>query len=265
MRNTLHNIAVGHLTCTSVRLNANIIHLILAYLEHVAFGGVSVVCSLFSSYAVFTDTEPAEVLLPLGKFHNMNNARYHTFLQSLFLTLHCFVQAASPLNVITIETTPNGFDSPARGWKSFGLQANPNVKPDFVFNQANVTARADALLSLIPAGELSSHDYYISLDSGWSDGSRGDENGRILYNDTLFSIPKLADYLHGKDLKLGIYVLPGAFCADENKTIIGTDSTIKDIFSRPLTNHGFARCDLDYGNSNTQTWHDSVMNLFGEW
>lgn len=191
----------------------------------------------------------------------------HTLLlySIVILILPFLTNAEPPLNVIKITETPNRVTSPPRGWNSFGLQANPKVNPSFVFNQSTVKIQADALVSLIPQQHLTKHDYYISLDSGWNDGSSGDEYGRIVHNKTLFDIPEFAAYLHGRRVKLGIYVLPGAFCADENKTIIGTDSTIKDIFSKPITNIGFARCDLDYSKPLAQTWHDSVVKLFADW
>jgi alpha-galactosidase len=172
---------------------------------------------------------------------------------------------APPLNLISIATTPNGFDGPARGWNSYGLQANPDVDPSFLFDEAGVKLQANALANLLTGEMKASHDYYISLDSGWSDGSSGDEHGRIIYNETLFKLSELADYLHGKGLKLGVYVLPGAFCSDENKTISGTGTKIKTIFSKPITNNGFARCDLDFNKPATQTWHDTVVDLFASW
>lgn len=172
---------------------------------------------------------------------------------------------APPLHVIKIDQTPNGFTSPSRGWNSFGLQANPEVDSSFTFDQAGVKKQIDGLNDLLNDNVKSSHDYYLSLDSGWSDGSSGDAHGRIVYNKTLFNIPALANYVHDKGLKLGIYVLPGAFCSDANKTILGTNTKIRRIFSKPVTNNGFARCDLDFSKPATQTWHNSVVDLFASW
>ncbi len=88
----------------------------------------------------------------------------------------------------------------------FALQANPLVNPSFKFNQQNVIAQCDKL-----AGALASAGYrYCSLDSGWSVGDHGDEHGRILYDDTVFDIPALADHLHKQGLRLGSLRPPGS-------------------------------------------------------
>lgn len=172
-------------------------------------------------------------------------------------------EQANPLRILTASRTPNGFDAPPRGWNSFGLQANPSINPSFAFNQSKVIEQADALLSYIPPALLASNDYYISLDSGWSVGDHGDEFGRITYETSSFDIPALSSYLHAKGLKLGVYVLPGAFCKDSDKTIFGTTIPISATLSG--NNNGFARCDFDFSRNGVQAWHDSVVNLFASW
>jgi len=168
-----------------------------------------------------------------------------------------------PLSILTASRTPNGFDAPPRGWNSFGLQANPDINPSFTFNQSGVIEQADILLSHIPPALIASNDYYISLDSGWSIGDHGDEYGRITYETSRFDIPALSSYLHSKGLKLGVYVLPGAFCKDSSKTIFGTNILINDTLSG--NNNGFARCDFNFSRDGVQTWHDSVVALFASW
>lgn len=103
---------------------------------------------------------------------------------------------------------------------------------------------------------------YCSLDSGWSAGYNGDEHGRIIYDDAKFDIPKLADHLHARGLKLGLYVVPGAFQADLNKTILETDTKIGDVCAG---DEGLARCVFDYTRLEVQTWHDSVVKQFADW
>ena len=99
--------------------------------------------------------------------------------------------AAIPLLSLTISQTPNGFTSPARGWNSFGLQANPAINPQFVFNQANVTSQCDILAT------IGNGFNYCSLDSGWSVGGNGDEFGRIIPDtDSFPNITELAHHLH---------------------------------------------------------------------
>lgn len=165
--------------------------------------------------------------------------------------------ASPPLKVITYKTTSGGFNGPARGWNSFGLQAN-DVGSGFTFDQDHVTTQCDLM-----AQKLAGAGYtYCSLDSGWSVGGNGDEYGRILYDAPKWDIPKLADHLHSKGLKLGVYVVPGAFIADLDKTILGTNTKIKDICSG---DEGLVRCIFDYTRPEVQTWHNSVVDQFAKW
>ncbi|KAI1481620.1 glycoside hydrolase family 27 protein [Daldinia eschscholtzii] len=169
--------------------------------------------------------------------------------------------AAGPvLEVVQIETTPNGFTSSPRGWNSFGIQANPNTTPGFSFNQAGVLSQCDVLAettALKDAGYI-----YCSLDSGWSVGGNGDEFGRIIYDSSIFDIPNLANHLHAEGLLLGVYVVPGAFIADEAKTILGTNVTIGSVCSG---DNGLARCNFDYSQPAVQEWHNSVVSQFASW
>lgn len=166
--------------------------------------------------------------------------------------------SAANFTVISYSETSGGFNTPARGWNSFGLQAN-NVGANFTFDQDHVIAQCDVLASeRLDAGNYT----YCSLDSGWSAGYNGDEHGRIIYDDAKFDIPKLADHLHARGLKLGLYVVPGAFQADLNKTILGTDTKIGDVCAG---DEGLARCVFDYTRLEVQTWHDSVVKQFADW
>lgn len=177
----------------------------------------------------------------------------------LFILVAPVSLAAPPLQVLSYLQTPGGFHSSARGWNSFGLQAN-DVGANFHFNQTGVIEQCDVLASddALRAGNYT----YCSLDSGWSVGGNGDENGRIIYDDTNFDIPKLADHLHSKGLKLGVYVVPGAFIADLDKTILGTDTKIKQVCSG---DEGLVRCIFDYTRPEVQTWHNSVVKQFASW
>jgi alpha-galactosidase len=167
--------------------------------------------------------------------------------------------AATALNVLTITVTPNGFTSPPRGWNSYALQANHPAAPNFVFNQAGVMQQCDAMASKLGT----SNGYtYCSLDSGWSVGGNGDEYGRIIFDTSVFNLTTLSQHLHDQGQKLGVYVVPGAFLADVNKTILGTDVTIGEVCSG---NNGLARCNFDFSQPAVQTWHDSVVDLFAEW
>ncbi|KOS22133.1 Alpha-galactosidase 3 [Escovopsis weberi] len=167
-------------------------------------------------------------------------------------------RVANSLKVIKNGQTPNGFNAPARGWNSFGIQANSQTTPGWRFDQDHVIAQCDVLASKLSAGGYN----YCSLDSGWSVGGNGDEYGRIIYDDSVFVIPTLADHLHSKNLKMGVYVVPGAFQADLGKTILGTNTTIGEVCHG---DEGLARCIWDYTRPEVQLWHNSVADLFASW
>ncbi|KAI8959011.1 glycoside hydrolase family 27 protein [Daldinia sp. FL1419] len=176
------------------------------------------------------------------------------------VTTVALAASESALQVVQIKTTPNGFTSPPRGWNSFGIQANPNTTPGFSFNQTEVISQCDVLAkntALKDAGYV-----YCSLDSGWSVGGNGDEFGRIIYDSSIFDIPNLASHLHAEGLLLGVYVVPGAFIADEAKTIYGTNVTIGSVCSG---DNGLARCNFDYSQPVVQEWHNSVVDQFASW
>ena len=101
------------------------------------------------------------------------------------------------------------------------------------------------------------------MDSGWSVGDEGDEFGRIIADKTIFDIPQLATYLHGRGLKLGLYVVPGYFANDAQKKVIGTNYTLAEIGNGH--NNGLARIDLNYSHPGAQLWCNSVVDLFAQW
>ncbi|KAG2171935.1 hypothetical protein INT43_001411 [Umbelopsis isabellina] len=167
------------------------------------------------------------------------------------------VKRDNGLTVLKTTTTPDGFHSAATGWNSFGLQANNAVNPNWKYDQDHVIQQCDVL-----ADTLHMDGGYCSLDSGWST-NNGDDYARLLYDTTIFDLPTLASHLHSKSLNLGVYVLPGAFCTDGNKTIYGTNIKLNSTFSG--NNDGFLRCDFDFQKPGVQEWHNSVVNLFAQW
>ncbi|GAM90402.1 hypothetical protein ANO11243_084450 [Dothideomycetidae sp. 11243] len=166
--------------------------------------------------------------------------------------------ASPPLKVASYGTTPNGFNGPARGWNSWAIQVN-NAVPSWTFDQRHVQAQCDVLASQLTGGNFT----YCSLDSGWSMPSNGDSFGRIMPDTSKFSnLPGLASHLHGQGLQLGVYVVPGAFSADSNKPIRGTNVKIGAVCTG---NNGLSRCNFDYSRPATQQWHNSVVNQFASW
>ena len=164
-----------------------------------------------------------------------------------------------PLRVMQTVATPNGFTSPPRGWNSFGLHDNPAVSTNFSYDQMHVIEQYDTM-----AENFFSTGYqYCSLDSQWSVGDHGDEFGRIISNPDKFNMSSLAQHLHSKGLKLGVYVVPGAFSEDANKTILNTNIKIKETFSG--NNDGLDRSDFDFSKPRVQEWQNSVIALFARW
>ncbi|KAM0332603.1 hypothetical protein ACHAQA_002887 [Verticillium albo-atrum] len=164
--------------------------------------------------------------------------------------------SAASLKVVSIGTTPGGHTSPVSGWNSWGTQAGKYLS-EADFHEDHVRGICDRL-----ATDLQGHYKLCGLDSGWSVGDHGDDNGRLIYDPSKFVIPRFADHLHDKGLLMGVYVVPGAFLNDVNKTIEGTDTRIADICG---VSNGLARCRLDYDHPDTHKWIDSNAKLFASW
>lgn len=97
-----------------------------------------------------------------------------------------YVQAQTPL----ATTPPMGWNS----WNHF----------DQKVTDADVRASADAIVS---SGMRDAGYIYVNIDDGWQ-GQR-DKKGGIHPNDKFPNMKALADYVHSKGLKLGIYSSPG--------------------------------------------------------
>jgi alpha-galactosidase len=90
--------------------------------------------------------------------------------------------------------------TPPMGWNSWNLFGCANL------NEMLVKQIADAFVS---SGMQAVGYQYVNLDDCWMDGR--DSAGRLRWNTSKFpsGIPALADYVHGKGLKIGIYEVPG--------------------------------------------------------
>jgi alpha-galactosidase len=87
--------------------------------------------------------------------------------------------------------------TPPLGWNSWNVWA-PQV------DDAKVRAAADGLVS----SGLAAQGYtYVNIDDAW-EGPR-DANGEITSNEKFPDMKALADYVHSKGLKIGIYSSPG--------------------------------------------------------
>ena len=161
--------------------------------------------------------------------------------------------ASAHLKVLKMGTTVDGTTLPIRGWNSWGLQAAGYIE---AFDEVHVRAQCDQMYSTLQ-GRYS----LCGLDSGWSrDG--GDENGIIQYDEKKFDLPNFANHIHSKGGLLGVYVVPGPFVSDYNKTIKGTNTKIRDICHHE---YGFVRCALNYDHPDTQKWFNSNAAQFAAW
>lgn len=87
--------------------------------------------------------------------------------------------------------------TPPLGWNSWNVWGG-------VVDDAKVRAAADGMVS----SGLAAQGYtYINIDDAW-EGSR-DANGEITTNEKFPDMKALADYVHSKGLKIGIYSSPG--------------------------------------------------------
>lgn len=87
--------------------------------------------------------------------------------------------------------------TPPMGWNSWNVWGTS-------IDDAKVRLAADWMVE----SGLASYGYqYINIDDAWEGGR--DAEGRIQANDKFPDMKALADYIHGKGLKLGIYSSPG--------------------------------------------------------
>ena len=88
--------------------------------------------------------------------------------------------------------------TPAMGWNSWNRFAGR-------VTDADVRAMADAMAT---NGMREAGYVYVNIDDTW-EGDRRDAQGNITTNDKFPDMKALADYVHAKGLKLGIYSSPG--------------------------------------------------------
>ena len=93
---------------------------------------------------------------------------------------------------------PDGLAAtPPMGWSSWNRFADR-------IDDATIRAMADALVT---SGLRDAGYVYVNIDDGWQ-GTRGPD-GALRANDRFPDMKALADYVHARGLKLGIYSAPG--------------------------------------------------------
>lgn len=115
--------------------------------------------------------------------------------------------------------------TPPIGWSSWNRFAE-------AIDDATVRAMADTLVSsgLRDAGYM-----YVNIDDGWQ--GRRDRNGVLQPNEKFPDMKALADYVHSRGLKLGIYSSPGP------KTCAGYQGSYGHVTQDAQT---FAAWGIDY-------------------
>jgi alpha-galactosidase len=105
----------------------------------------------------------------------------------------------APLPLPTLKNLPdNGLArTPPMGWNSWNKFADK-------VDDASVRAMADAMVS---SGMSQAGYVYINIDDTWELGR--DAKGNLLPNKKFPNMKALADYVHSKGLKIGIYSSPG--------------------------------------------------------
>lgn len=113
----------------------------------------------------------------------------------LILTVLC---SAALLVSIRLQASVSIATTPPMGWNSWNFFADK-------VSDADVRSAADALVS---SGMRDAGYVYVNIDDGWQ-GQR-DAEGVIHPNARFPDMKALADYVHARGLKLGIYSSPGS-------------------------------------------------------
>ncbi|HWB84131.1 MAG TPA: glycoside hydrolase family 27 protein [Bryobacteraceae bacterium] len=124
------------------------------------------------------------------------------------------------LPVVTCAQTATIAATPPMGWNSwnhFHCGINDSI----------IRAQADAMVS---SGMKAAGYTYVNIDDCW-EGER-DSNGYIHSNDQFPDMKALADYVHGKGLKLGIYSSPGPKTCDKHEGSYGHEKQDAEIYAK---------------------------------
>jgi hypothetical protein len=131
-------------------------------------------------------------------------------------------------------------------------------------SDAKVRAQADAMATqLLAAGYQ-----YVNIDSGWQGGF--DSNGRPRSNTKFPDMAALATYVHGRGLKLGIYLVPGLDKSvwTANSPILGTSYHAQDIVSdttQPGNTLAGGALKIDFSKPGANEYIQSCADLVASW
>ena len=161
---------------------------------------------------------------------------------------------------------------PYMGWTSWDLEATtyPGVDPAGTaswLTEANVLQQANAL-----AAKLAPYGYdYVDIDAGWSNAF--DAYGRPIADKATFpdGIAYIANYVHKKGLKLGIYLAvglaPAAYGTGSTPIYGAPGCTTSDIVypGLPFTNGWNDAYEIDYASPCAQAYVNSIADEFASW
>ncbi|MFE2429275.1 alpha-galactosidase D [Streptomyces sp. NPDC059373] len=185
---------------------------------------------------------------------------------------------AATTTATTQDATAGMAATPYMGWSSWSMQSSsyPGLNPDGSYSyltEANVLKQTDAL-----ASKLKQYGYdYVNIDAGWwmdNNWKPGyDQYGRQTPDPVRFpdGMKSVADHIHSKGLKAGIY-LPvglekGAY--NDGKTPIWNApgcTTADVVYSDLRTTNGWdSAYKLNFDNPCAQKYIDSQAQMFADW
>lgn len=185
-------------------------------------------------------------------------------------------QAAASLRSAAPPTAPAA--KPYMGWSSWSMQSSkyPGLNPrgDYSWlHEANVLKQADAM-----SAKLKQYGYtYVNIDAGWwmtwDWKAQFDANGRPTPDKQKFphGMKYVADYIHRKGLKAGIYLPVGlekvAYEKGDLPIAGAPQCTLHDIVyaDRRTTNGWDSSYKIDFSQPCAQSYIDSIARLFADW
>ncbi|MFE7013492.1 alpha-galactosidase D [Streptomyces sp. NPDC057651] len=176
-------------------------------------------------------------------------------------------------------TTPTTLaTAPYMGWSSWSMQSSkyPGLNPDGDYSyltEANVLKQTDAM-----ASKLKKYGYeYVNIDAGWWRDKTWkpefDAYARQKADPDRFphGMKSVADHIHAKDLKAGIYLPAGlekeAYGDGKTPVANAADCTTADIVYGDLrtTNGWDSAYKLDFSKPCAQKYIDSQARLVADW
>jgi alpha-galactosidase len=148
---------------------------------------------------------------PVAAF--FSRPKWSKTLWSLAMLIFLFACAIRPSAAQLATTPPMGWNS----WNHFGAKVS----------DADIRAAADALVS---TGLRDSGYVYVNIDDGWQ--GKRTESGELIGNERFPDMKALADYVHARGLKLGIYSSPGSLTCAGHEGSMGQEEQDARTFAK---------------------------------